>query len=315
MRRIALPMCPEYAGYEGGALDGQILRAFAPVVQELSEHEFNYGMNLDADFAAGGTGAIVFSRPCNPTGKILSDAEVGVIANQAKAAGIPVFIDSAYGPPFPNMVFDEFAQMRPAFGGSIVHCMSLSKAGLPGERIGIAIGAPEFISPLRSFQSNVSLHSSRFGQVIAARAIASGELAHLSEFVIRPFYHSQMQFMKSALKQELGNLPWLLHESKGGLFAWLWMKDLPGGDLKLYEKLKANNLLVVPGAAFFPGFKEDWPHMRQCVRISLTAPKDEIEKGIKILGQVLKTIYDPAPSGRPEVRHQANAKPVKAIGD
>jgi valine--pyruvate aminotransferase len=88
----------------------------------------------------------------------------------------------------------NFTEMTPVFGDNILHCMSLSKAGLPGERIGIAIGDAKLIGVLEAFQANMSLHSSRYGQAIAARAIDSGALAEIATRVIRPFTRVSSQF-------------------------------------------------------------------------------------------------------------------------
>ena len=71
--------------------------------------------------------------------------------------------------------------MTPVFGPNIVHCISLSKAGLPGERVGIAIGDEKIIQILEAFQTNLCIHSSRYGQAIAARAIRSGALADIAK--------------------------------------------------------------------------------------------------------------------------------------
>ena len=106
----------------------------------------------------------------------MTDDEVRRIARLAH--NVPVFIDSAYAPPFPAL---NFTEMTPVLEPNVVHGISLSKAGLPGERVGIAIGDAATIQVLESFQTNLCIHSSRYGQAIAARAIASGALAELSK--------------------------------------------------------------------------------------------------------------------------------------
>jgi len=72
--------------------------------------------------------------------------------------------------------------MTPVFD-NILHCMSLSKAGL--EAVGIQWDA-QLIQVLESFQTNMCLHPSRYGQAIAAPAINSGGLAEIATQVIRP---------------------------------------------------------------------------------------------------------------------------------
>jgi valine--pyruvate aminotransferase len=210
----------------------------------------------------------------------------------AAAYDVPVLIDSAYAPPFPAL---NFTDMTPVFGENIIHCMSLSKAGLPGERIGIAIGDEKLIRVLESFQTNLCIHSSRYGQAIAARAISSGAIADISTGVIRPYYQNKFTVVESSLDAAMPkDLPWFLHRGEGAIFAWLWLEDLPITDWELYQQLKQVGVIVVPGSSFFPGLNENWPHKQQCIRISLTANDEEIATGMQRLAKVVQEVYQRA---------------------
>jgi valine--pyruvate aminotransferase len=74
------------------------------------------------------------------------------------------------------------------------------------------------------------------------------------------------------------------------VFAWLWLRDLPISDWELYQELKQAGVIVVPGHTFFPGLHQEWRHTRQCVRISLTASVQDIERGIERLTQVVRRV-------------------------
>ncbi|MFM7613060.1 MAG: aminotransferase class I/II-fold pyridoxal phosphate-dependent enzyme, partial [Synechococcales cyanobacterium] len=214
-------------------------------------------------------------------------------ANLAAPLNIPVFIDSAYGPPFPAL---NFTEMTPIFTDNIIHCLSLSKAGLPGERIGIAIGNERVIQALESFQTNLCIHASRYGQAIAARAIASGALAHTAVHVIRPHYFNKFAIVEQTLNQAMPHqLPWFLHRGEGAIFAWLWLQDLPLTDWQLYQALKKVGVIVVPGSSFFPGLKDKWSHSRECLRISLTESDSNIEVAMKRLASVVEKAYQQNP--------------------
>jgi valine--pyruvate aminotransferase len=170
--------------------------------------------------------------------------------------------------------------------------MSLSKAGLPGERIGVAIGDPQLVGVLESFQTNLCIHSPRYGQAIAARAIASGALADIATNVIRPHYASKFDVVENTLDQSMPkDLPWFLHRGEGAIFAWLWLQDLPITDWEFYQQLKQVGVIVVPGSSFFPGLREDWLHKQQCIRISLTASDEEIKIGMQRLAGVAQQVY------------------------
>lgn len=290
LKQIVLPLSPDYTGYGGITLVAEALLAYKPALDiDAAAHRFKYRPDFSKLTIDENTGCAIFSRPCNPTGNVLSDDEVRKIAALAAPYDVPVFIDSAYAPPFPAL---NFTEMTPVFGENIVHCMSLSKAGLPGERIGIAVGHERIIEVLECFQTNMCIHSSRYGQAIAARAIASGALADISTQVIRPYYQSKFDVLETTLDQAMpDSLPWFLHRGEGAIFAWLWLQDLPVTDWEFYQQLKQVGVICVPGSPFFPGLREEWPHKQQCIRISLTATDREIATGMQRLAKVVQEIY------------------------
>lgn len=288
IRHLLMPLVPEYAGYEGTMVAGKHIRSTKPLIEKSNNHRFKYKVDVDQLEVTRDTGAILFSRPCNPTGNVLTDAEVTEVLRRAAEFDVPVIADTAYGPPFPDVVFTDMSLVR---SPNMVYCFSLSKAGLPGERIGITIADEGIINVLESFQSYASLHSSRFGQAIAAEAINSGELAHLSRTVIRPYYRAKMGVFEKALERYMPDVPWHLHIAEGALFAWLWFEDLPGTDRAIYDELKKDRVFVVPGSYFFPGIDPDWPHRNQCVRVSLTASEADLEAGAAALAKVVGRMY------------------------
>lgn len=290
LKNIVLPLSPDYTGYGGICLTPEALKAYQPTLEiDETAHRFKYRPDFDQLHFDENTGCIIFSRPCNPTGNVLSEAEVQQIADLATPFDIPVLIDSAYGPPYPSLNYTDIA---PILGNNVVHCMSLSKAGLPGERVGIAIGDERIIQTLEAFQTNVCIHSGRYGQAIAAQAIQSGALADISVQVIRPYYQAKLALLQSVLDQQMpSTLPWFLHLGEGAIFAWLWLNELPISDWQLYQQLKQVGVIVVPGHSFFPGLSQDWPHKHQCLRISLTATDEEITIAMQRLVQVIETVY------------------------
>ncbi len=293
LKQIVLPLSPDYTGYGSVSLYPEAVIAYQPTLDlDFEAHRFKYHPDFNQLQIDQTTGCVIFSRPCNPTGNVMSAEEVQKIATLAASYNVPVLIDSAYAPPFPAL---NFTEMEPLFGGNIVHCMSLSKAGLPGERLGIAIGDEGIIQTLQAFLTNMCIHSSRYGQAIAARAIGSGMLADISLDVIRPYYQHKFTVLETALEEAMPkNLPWFLHRGEGAIFAWLWLQDLPITDSQLYQHLKQVGVIVVPGHSFFPGLSGDWPHQQQCIRMSLTASDEEIVEGMKRLAQVSEQIYQGA---------------------
>ncbi|NEP50774.1 MAG: valine--pyruvate transaminase [Moorea sp. SIO3C2] len=290
LKQVVLPLSPEYTGYGGVSLTPEAVYAYKPTLEiNHEQHRFKYRPDFSQLKISEETGCVIVSRPCNPTGNVLTDEEVIKIAEMATPFNVPVLIDAAYAPPFPAL---NFTEMTPVFRDNIIHCLSLSKAGLPGERVGVAIGNPELISILQSFQTNLCIHSARYGQAIAAKAIASGALPEIATNVIRPHYQKKFVTLELTLDKSMPkNLPWFLHRGEGAIFAWLWLQDLPITDWELYQKLKQVGVIVVPGSTFFPGLREDWSHRQQCIRISLTATEEEIEIAMQRLATLVEEVY------------------------
>ncbi|EDZ92081.1 aminotransferase class I and II [Limnospira maxima CS-328] len=290
LKNIVLPLSPDYTGYGGVSLIPEAVCAYQPTLDiDENSHRFKYRPDFNQLSINEDTGCVIFSRPCNPSGNILTSEEVQKIADLASPYDVPVFVDSAYSPPFPAL---NFTDMTPVFADNIIHCISLSKAGLPGERLGVAIGNEDVIRVLEAFQTNACIHSPRYGQAIAARAIGSGALSDISVEVIRPYYRQKFTILEATLNDAMSkDLPWFLHRGEGAIFAWIWFKDLPITDLELYQELKKVGVIVVPGNSFFPGLQQEWSHKNQCIRISLTATDEEIMEGMKLLAEVVEMVY------------------------
>ena len=289
-KKILLPLLPDYTGYGSVTLDKDALYGCRPKIEkDIQNHSFKYIPDFDQIQIDESVGAIILSRPNNPSGNLLNAADLQKIVDKAAEFEIPVFVDSAYAVPYPALNFKE---MQPVFGPNVIHVVSLSKTGLPGERIGVAIGDEKWIEVLESFATNIAIHSARFGQALATKAINSGELAQLSNEVVRPFYQNKLEQIKTACQHYLNpDLPWYLHECQGGMFAWLWLENMPITDQELYNKLKERNVIVVPGSGFFPGLREDWQHSHECIRLSLTSSTESIVEGVKILSKLLDEVY------------------------
>jgi valine--pyruvate aminotransferase len=290
LKQIVLPLSPDFTGYGGISLYPEAVVSFRPRMDiDQAAHRFKYRPDFVQLNIGEHTGFVLFSRPCNPTGNVLSNDEVHQIAALAAPYNVPVLIDSAYANPYPAL---NFTEMTPMIGGNILHCISLSKAGLPGERIGIVLGDENIIATLEAFQTNMCIHSSRYGQAIAARAIRSGALADIATRIIRPYYQAKFDVLESTLDEAMPqDVPWFLHRGEGAIFAWLWFQDLPISDYDLYEELKQVGVIVVPGEPFFPGLQGDWAHTHQCIRISLTASDEEIAIGMRRLAKVVEQVY------------------------
>jgi valine--pyruvate aminotransferase len=286
-RRILLPMVPEYAGYNDLGVTEELFTARRPAIEHLDERLFKYHVDFAQLAPDDSVSAICVSRPCNPTGNVLSDNEVGQLAELARRHDLPLILDNAYGLPFPQIVF---AEATPYWDDNVILCMSLSKIGLPAARTGIIVASEEVVDAIASVNAVVSLAVSSVGAVIARNWVASGEIIRLSRELIQPFYRQRAEQALAWLHESLQGSSWHVHKPEGALFLWLWLPQLPVTSQVLYERLKARGVYVLPGHHFFPGLEQDWVHRDQCLRLSYAQDPEQVRRGIGIIGEELRAL-------------------------
>ena len=292
-KKVLLPLVPEYIGYANQSAGGDLFRGLKPRIDLIGEHEFKYRVDFDSLQIDEEVAAICVSRPTNPTGNVLTDDEIRQLAELAAEHEIPLIIDNAYGAPFPNIIFSG---ATPVWNEDIILTQSLSKIGLPGTRTGIVIAREEVIRWVTSMTSIVGLSNTNAGQAIMQPLMESGEILRLSDEVVQPFYRDRSDQARAMIEKYFSPaLPWRVHKREGALFLWLWLEDLPIKSSELYQRLKARNVLIVPGNYFFYGLEDNsWSHRDECLRISFTMPEKAVEEGFRIIGEEVQRAYSEA---------------------
>lgn len=287
-RRIVLPFQPEYTGYQGLCQHADGIVGVAPRMRLTGDHGFTYRIDLDAVAAIDDVGMLLVSSPGNPTGHALSEADVDGLLQIAEDRQVPLVIDHAYGTPFPRV---GEVRSRPRLHPRILHCFSASKAGMPGERTGMAIGHPDLTTPIAAFFANSLLHAPQLGQAALAHVLRSGDLDRVSQEVIAPHYRAQRDLVGTCLRESLPeDVRWRRH-TDGGMFCWLWFDEPWFDDLELYERMKRKRVFVVPGRHFFTGPSSDG-HARRCVRLSLSPDESVLRRGIAVLAETVSQMRD-----------------------
>ncbi len=297
-RQILLPITPEYIGYSDVGLGDQpIFQARKPVIEHatnLANKKQGAGFykyhidfeNLDLDDSIG---AACISRPTNPTGNVISDDELLQLSNLTKKADCPLIIDGAYGLPFPGIIFD---QATPHWDEHVILCLSLSKFGLPGVRTGIVIANPELIRLLSGSNAIFNLAPGRIGPTIMTELVRSGEILDLGKEVIKPYYKKRLDHAVAMVKEQMHDLPVLIHQPEGAIFLWLWFEGLPISCEELYQRLKQRGVLVIAGKHFFPGMEKSWRHKQECIRITYASHSASVEAGIQIIAEEVRKTFD-----------------------
>jgi len=290
-KKILFPLAPEYIGYCDVGLADDLFIANKPQIQHISDHIFKYHINFDQLNITDEIGAICVSRPTNPTGNVLTDSEIEMLSELARANNIPLIIDNAYGTPFPNIIFTE---AKPIWNEHTIMCMSLSKLGLPATRTGIVIANKEVIAMVSQAGAVMSLAPGGIGAAIVTDLVRSGQIIHLSRDIIKPFYQARADEAVEKLLEQLDGIDFHIHKPEGAFFLWLWFRGLPITNAELYQRLKKRGVLVVPGHYFFPGLKEQWQHKNECIRINYAQDKETVTRGLQIIADEVKRAYDAA---------------------
>lgn len=298
VRKIALPLAPEYVGYADVQVGGAYFVANKPIIEETAYQGkpgfFKYRVDFDAleqTLANENIGAICCSRPTNPTGNVLTDAEMQRLDALAKQHNVPLIVDNAYGMPFPNILFTPATL---TWNENTILCCSLSKTGLPGLRTGIVVADKYVIDAIASLNAIVNLAPGRLGATIATPLIASDTLKEIADQHIRPFYQHKAHYAIELLQKELADYPVKIHQPEGAIFLWVWFDGLPITTQTLYEELKAAGTLVVPGHYYYPGLEdlENYRHAHECIRMSIAQPDEVLEKGIAMIGEHVRAAYE-----------------------
>jgi valine--pyruvate aminotransferase len=286
-RKLVLPYLPDYTGYHGLSLEKGDLAGIEPLVETQQDRNFQYQLDADRLWRQESPGMLLVSSPANPTGRSADAAEVAELVKFAESHDIPLVIDHAYGAPFPQVARSAAA---PLLDPHVINIFTLSKAGLPGERIAFAIGPVPAISTMVSFLGNSALHAPQLIQATVEIALRGGELDMLATDFIRPYYQRKRLFAEKTLHDSLPeSVNWRLHSCDGGMFCWLWIDEPWFDDLEMYEAMKRKRVFIVPGRHFFTDPTASAAGTR-CIRISMSSDESVIAEGIARIAETLDEI-------------------------
>lgn len=235
------------------------------------------------------TRGIIINSPCNPTGALMGESDLEVIARTAEARGIWVILDLCYE----KLIFDQAAHNLPAVlarhaPGHAVIAGSASKAyAMTGWRCGWTIGPAPLIAAEHALQSHATSNVTSITQRAALEALTASQ--------------ASVDEMRDAYRRR-----------RDALHAWLtadglYRAALPAGTFYLFldvtgvladaglrsssefadALLSEQRVAVTPGEAFHaPGF----------VRISFATSMANLEEGSRRMVAFARAPRAPAPA-------------------
>jgi 2-aminoadipate transaminase len=216
----------------------------------------------------------------NPTGRTLSLERRMAVARLIQKYDALLVEDDPYSalryrgdhlPPIKSLARDH-----------VVYVSTLSKVFAPGLRIGYCVAPESLRKWLVIVKQGIDLHTSTFGQALAAEYLIGGHLQdHLPK--ILALYKPRQEAMLAAMDRFFpAAFSWSRPE--GGMF--IWAQGPLGLDMSaVYLKAVARKVAFVPGQYFYahPG------QGLETIRLNFTmADEQTLTQAIAVLGEVLE---------------------------
>ena len=228
------------------------------------------------------TKLIAVCNPNNPTGYILTQEEMNAIVNTADRAGAWILADEVYAGA-ERIQDDE----TPSFYGRYDKVMavgSMSKAyGLPGLRVGWAVGPTETINNIWRRHEYTTLSTSIFSNKLAALALSANIRPRIIQRT-RNYIRKGFPLLQHWIDQQKD--AFRLVPPQASAIAFLrYHLDVNSTELA-NTLIKEKGVLIVPGDHF---------GMDHFIRVSYGLPQDYLTEGLKRIQQ-----------GIAEIRNKAN---------
>jgi aspartate aminotransferase len=228
---------------------------------------------------------LILNSPNNPSGAVYTQAELEAIATVCQRRDLWVISDEVYR----AFVYtnDGHASIStvPGMSSRTVIVDSASKTyGMPGWRIGYATGPVDVIRAMTAVASHTTSNPSTIAQAGGEAALRGSQAVVVSN---RAEYADRVAMMAG----RLGRMPHLsiAGATDGGFFAWVDVSSVFGCSLgndriddveALAEvALATRGVVLQPGTAFGSS---------RHLRMSVAAPRDELEEGLELLAGLLR---------------------------
>ncbi len=222
----------------------------------------------------------------NPTGKTTPLARRKILYALAQKYNTMILEDNPYGDlRFAGKDVPSIKSMDT--DGRVIYAGSFSKILAPGIRVGYGIAPREVISKMTVCKQVSDVHTNNFGQMLAYEFMNRVDFdAHLAK--LREIYRQKAGRMLSGIQEHFSEKI-ACTRPQGGLFLWCTLPD--GADMTGFcqKAVQEYKIAVVPGNAFMVSESDQ----TSSFRLNYSTPTDDaIDKGIAILGQLTREIFD-----------------------
>jgi N-succinyldiaminopimelate aminotransferase len=242
------------------------------------------------------TRALMVNSPHNPTGTVLSEAELAAIAEIAVAADLLVITDEVYE----HLVFDGHRHLPlAALDGMAQRTVTISSAAkmfnCTGWKIGWACGPAELILGVRAAKQYLSYVGGAPFQPAVAHALNT-EDAWVATL------RTSLQNKRDRLARGLTEVGFGVHDSAGTYFLCADPRPLGYDDSTAFCAALPEQVGVaaIPLTAFCDPAAPDWNQWNHLVRFAFCKRDDTLDEAIRRLARLRD---EPARSTGPNERH------------
>jgi N-succinyldiaminopimelate aminotransferase len=284
---------PFYDSYSPVVAMAGAHRVVAPLVPD------GRGFALDIDALRRAvtprTRALMLNSPHNPTGTVLSEAELSAVAEIAVEADLLVITDEVYE----HLVFDGQRHIPLAgFDGMAERTVTISSAAkmfnCTGWKIGWACGPAELLHGVRAAKQYLSYVGGAPFQPAVAYAL-DNEDAWVAEL------RMSLQHRRDRLSSGLAEIGFRVHDSAGTYFVCADPRPLGYDDSTAFCAALPEHagVAAIPLTAFCDPAAEDWNRWNHLVRFTFCKREDTLDEAIRRLDRLRDgPTMSTGPSGR-----------------
>ncbi len=286
---------PDYTAYEE-LLD--VFKAFTPIPILLSASQ-GYAFSVDdlrEEILGRGLGALLFSNPCNPTGKLISKQELQQWVTLSKGLDCALMIDEFYSHycwsplPFELPIESAARYVDDVNGDPVVLFDGLTKNWrYPGWRLSWTVGPQKVIDAVSSAGSFLDGGGNRAVQR-AAIALLEPDVVKAETLAIHEAFGAKRQLLLSGLRQ----LGIEAFAPEGTFYVWGDLSRLapPLNDgMAFFLQALKQQVIVVPGEFFDvnPGKRRSQRNSRfkSHVRFSFGPEMSVLQTALQRMGKMV----------------------------
>ncbi len=237
------------------------------------ENEFRPDMDKLRKLIKPNTKLITLTHPNNPTGSVITDSELKEAIEIAEEAGAYLMVDETYR----DLMFDSPPPLAATMSPIAISLTGMSKTwGLPGIRIGWAVGDNSIVEAIRAVREQITICNSSVGEAIAK------EVLHKKDetlAIIMKAVRSNFKIVKEWMDSQ-DWLEWI--EPKSGVIGAPRLRRGGSTDELCELLVKKYRTFTVPGSRM---------EMDGYFRLGFGGEQEELIDGLAQLSKALKEIH------------------------